>query len=465
MRQFEIRIAQSDLERLKELLWEIPGVESAAFLLAGHHQVGDRTILLVRRVVEIPARDYRVRNGYRIELSTRAINGLASLCEANKLTAILAHSHPGDTPYSSSDDHGERRVSQVLQSFVPGGLIGSILMTPARTYGRVWLPNGESRPLSRLTSVGRAIRRVPIEGGQDEGFSLNNSEMHARQILAFGRDGQEAIGTTKVGIVGTSGTGSPLAEQLVRLGVQDLVLIDRDVFENSNRSRVYGSRYKDAYPSFWRRLFGWVTQPKVKIVANWLREINPEVQLKVIVGDVTEKSVAEQLLDRDIIFACTDDHWGRSILNQIAYQYLIPVVNLGIVITSARGKISHGMGVVQVLRPDHGCLWCSGYLSSDRIRAESLPESERKQLQGEGYLLGINEPAPSVVTLTTTVSGLAGTLFLQLVTDFMGRGGNISRLNYFVMEGVVRRGRVPQKDGCVCTKVRGKGDSKTLPVK
>jgi hypothetical protein len=182
------------------------------------------------------------------------------------------------------------------------------------------------------------------------------------------------------------------------------------------------------------------------------------------VGDVTQREVANQLLDRDVTFACTDEHWGRSILNQIAYQYLIPTLNLGVAITSEHGQIDQGVGVVQILRPGHGCLWCCGFLDSERIRAESLPSEEQEALRGEGYLLGIDEAAPSVVTLTTLVAALAGTWFIQLATDFMGEAGDFSRQNYDLLSGTVRRGRIEPQGRCVCQSVKGRGSLAALPI-
>lgn len=459
--EYIVKITESDLDQLRQLLWGEPGKESVAFLLAGIHELGGRLSLLVRRVVEVPPGAYRVRTRSRIELRTSAINGLAALCEANNLTAILAHSHPDHAPYSPSDDHGEDRVARALRPFLPRGEVGSLLFTPERIYGRIWRGKGEApEQVAALTVIGRSVRRISLENDE---LGQTVDEVHARQVLAFGEAGQETIARLRVGIVGSGGTGSPLAEQLVRLGVRDLLIVDRDVFESSNLSRVYGSHWKDAHPSFWRRLLrrkNW----KVDIVADHLRRIAPEARISAIQGDVTVRKVASKLLDRDVLFACTDEHWGRSILNQIAYQYLIPTLNLGVAITSDGSEIENGVGVVQILRPDHGCLWCCGFLRSERIRAESLEPEERKALEGEGYLVGIDEAAPSVVTLTSTVAGLAGTWFVQLATDFMGRAGELSRQNYDLLSGTVRRGHIPPGRDCICTKVKAKGDCANLPL-
>jgi molybdopterin/thiamine biosynthesis adenylyltransferase len=177
-----------------------------------------------------------------------------------------------------------------------------------------------------------------------------------------------------------------------------------------------------------------------------------------------KKSAASELLDRDIIFCCTDNHWSRSILNQIAYQYLIPVINMGVRIDSDKGTIRAAASSVHVLRPGKPCLWCYSFLRAERIRAESLPIEERNTLLREGYVEEINSSAPSIVPLTTTISGLAVTHFMQMVTDFMGHAGDLSCLSYDIMTPELRRGTTTIKKECICQKNKGFGDLKPLPT-
>ena len=125
--RYEIKIPDTEYRQLQDALWARPGIESAAFMLAGVRRTATGVMLLARRIVVIPDTQYAVRSSCRIELSTRAINGLAALCEANGLIAVLAHSHPSDTPYSPSDDHGEARIADSLWPFVPDKMLGSLL--------------------------------------------------------------------------------------------------------------------------------------------------------------------------------------------------------------------------------------------------------------------------------------------------------------------------------------------------
>jgi hypothetical protein len=130
-------------------------------------------------------------------------------------------------------------------------------------------------------------------------------------------------------------------------------------------------------------------------------------------------------------------------------------------IGAAGSRIVGASACVDILRPDTPCLWCRQFLRADRIRAESMPASERQSLKREGYVPDLDTPAPSVVSVTTALSGMAVTMFLQAITDFMGPSGNVHRLNYDVLTGEVRRGQCNFTEGCICKKVRGFGDLST----
>jgi hypothetical protein len=270
------------------------------------------------------------------------------------------------------------------------------------------------------------------------------------------------IQAARIAVVGVGGTGSSTAEQLVRLGARHLVLIDPDDFEPSNLTRVYGSFDRPLRGPWWR--FGRTPrQKKVDLLRRHLGAIRPDAQIRAVPLNVVLEDAAASLLDRDVIFLCTDDHWGRSVVNQIAYQYLVPTINVGMSIRATDGKITDALGVVDVLRPDLPCLWCRQFLRADRIAAESMPRKERHAREREGYVEGL-ETAPSVVSITTAISAMAVTQFLQLLTDFMGPEGAIARLNYYIMDGTVRRGSSTILTGCICTKVRAFGDLKRLPT-
>jgi hypothetical protein len=462
MRPFRLKIAQQDFEELERLVLADMPREAGAFALAGMSEQSDSVELIIRRPVAIPKALFAVQQEFRLEVLSQAVNGLIALCEANGLGAVICHSHPQDSPYSPSDDYGEQRLVRTLRQFIPAHApTASLLFYPGGVRGRVWLPDSnEPVSLSEIIVVGRHIKRIRVTEPLDTQEDI--SEIFERQVQAFGTAGQLLIGRSKVAVVGVGGTGSPTAEQLVRLGVTDLILIDPDTFEQSNITRVYGTFASALRRSWWP--FRRKTSLKVELVAQHLRRINPQANVQAIPKNVVTQEAATSLLDRDVIFLCTDDHWGRAMVNQIAYQYFVPTINLGIRIDSSGGQISHAIGVIDLLRPGTPCLWCRQFLSAARIAAESTPSRDRQSLQREGYVENIDTPAPSVVSLTTAVSGMAVNIYFQLLTDFMGPMGNLHRLNYNALDGTVRRGLIPLAAQCLCQKVKGFGGLKTLPT-
>jgi molybdopterin/thiamine biosynthesis adenylyltransferase len=193
-----------------------------------------------------------------------------------------------------------------------------------------------------------------------------------------------------------------VAQELVHLGIRDFILVDPDHIEVTNLNRVVGACSED------------VGHPKVEIAQRYLRRFAPNARVRPIVGDVVRDSVARRLVDADVIFCCTDSHGSRSVVQQVAYQFLIPCIDIGSTITANHGEITGIFGRVQLLGPDQPCLWGSNLLSSEEVRRDMMSEFERKV---DPYLQGAHEPAPSVISLNGTVVSLAVTMLLGVATS------------------------------------------------
>jgi len=156
------------------------------------------------------------------------LTGTANLKLARDVAKILGKNI--DETVSVFAD-GEKRIIEVLRKYIPDNApTASLIFYPNGVRGRVWFP-GISRPIpiSEICVIGSTIQTISLETSAKK--QVIDSEFFDRQILAFGELGQALISSAKVGIVGVGGTGSPTAEQLIRLGVQDFVLIDKDLFE------------------------------------------------------------------------------------------------------------------------------------------------------------------------------------------------------------------------------------------
>ena len=86
-----------------------------------------------------------------------------------------------------------------------------------------------------------------------------------RQSLIIGEDATELLSKKKVALFGVGGVGSYAAEALARCGVGHIELIDSDTVSESNINRQLCA------------LTSTVGSPKVTVVAQRLRDINPDI--------------------------------------------------------------------------------------------------------------------------------------------------------------------------------------------
>jgi len=369
--------------------------ESAAVLLAGVADDGERLTYTVSRVLWVPDEHYDERTPVRLSIRS------AGWCPALKVAAdaglhpIFFHTHPGADPVPSScDAEVDAALSEPFRLRVDVDRYASLILggqvdRPTFT-GRVVERDGAEHRVCRVRVVGQRLQMVPaFEDGHAPEVDLS---MHDRQVRAFGAAGQRTLAGLRVGIVGAGGTGSAVTEQLIRLGVRDIVSIDDEAITPTNVSRVYGSTLPDD------------GRPKVDVAADSAARIGLGTELTPHEGRINRRDGLELLRHCDVIFGCTDDHTGRMHLSTLAFYYLVPVIDLGVAIHSVEGEIRSISGRVTYVAPGEPCLVCRGVVDLERVRDETYPREEREQLAGEGYAQGLGEPDPSVIAYTTMVA-------------------------------------------------------------
>lgn len=113
------------------------------------------------------------------------------------------------------------------------------------------------------------------------------------------------------------------------------------------------------------------------------------------------------------MFCCTDSHASRHVLNQAAYQYLTPVIDMGVSINVAPNGAAKFAGHIKLLSPGQACLWCANNLDSDEVRRELMSDEQRAN---DPYAQGpARVPQPAVISLNSTVSSLSMTMMLSVV--------------------------------------------------
>jgi hypothetical protein len=428
----KIRIAESLWASLRHQLLARKDVESAGVLLGEPVATSAGTAVMVREATVIPDDAYRIRRRDQLSIDPVAMNRLTRPARDRGWSVFTIHTHPGASEpwFSAADDAGDSRLMPSLHSRIPGAPHGSlVLVDNGRVAARVFHANATSRPAD-LHVVGRTLTTATVTDQADEPW-------FARQTLALGAGGQAALRRLRVGVVGLGGIGSVVSLQLAHLGVGELVLIDGDLVEASNLSRIAGATKDDVGGSH-----------KVDVAARYARALGLVREVECHHAFLAPEH--EPLLAScDVVVSCVDQQTPRAILNRAAYRNLVPVIDLGTVFrVNEHGTIVADAGRVVVIGPGRPCLACWGHLDPHALRIEALSDADRESEIRAGYIEGAEEPQPSVMAFNTFVAGAGAAELVRLATAFAGAESPPIRLAFSFTEGTVRRNALSGNSRC-----------------
>lgn len=143
-------------------------------------------------------------------------------------------------------------------------------------------------------------------------------------------------------VAGVGALGNEVVKGLALLGIGRIILVDMDVIELSNLTRSVLFREGD------------VGQPKVQVAAGRARDINPDVKIKAIHGDVTRQVGLGVFRQVNAVIGCLDSMEARLGLNRLCWQAGVPLIDGSL---GASGAF-YG-GVRTFLPPDGPCYGCS----------------------------------------------------------------------------------------------------------
>jgi len=327
-------------------------------------------------------------------LSASFVRKAVLQCKAEGMSYLAIHNHGGrdNVSFSDVDMRSHERGYPALLDILDGGIVGGLVTAENAVAGDIWFSKKERRPLDSTVIVGETQAQLfpKIQP------SVKSSEFYDRQVRVFGEEGQQILAEQKVGIVGLGGIGSLLNQYLSRLGVGHIVAIDADRIDESNFSRLIGSKSSDMKKGFFRK-----QTHKVMIAQRVYREGNPSGSFTPLASNVEYPHIVEKLLDCDAIFLAADSMTARLVINAVCHQYLIPVWQVGTKIQN-NGEI---FSVARNLIPGMSCLYCSSTLIDSGRLAD-----EAKISYSSSYIERV--PAPSVITLNGFSASLAVNSYL-----------------------------------------------------
>ena len=163
----------------------------------------------------------------------------------------------------------------------------------------------------------------------------------ARNIPALTEAECSLLREKRVLVVGCGGLGGHIMDQLARIGIGHLRVVDGDVFETTNLNRQLFSEMP---------VLG---QNKARVAADRIARIDPEIAVDWVEGFLTEENARELVAGCDIVMDALDNIPSRRILATVCEKAGIPYVYGAIQGWIAQAALSMpGDGLIEKLFPE-----------------------------------------------------------------------------------------------------------------
>lgn len=400
-----LRMTGKQKATLYSHLFPADGFEAVAVALCGRRVGTEKHCLSVSRLVLIPHHECD-RRPDGIQWSTDKLVPLLEEAGRQGMAVAKIHSHPGGYDrFSAFDDASDREFFQAAESWTECSLPhGSIVALPCgRMFGRTQGNGQEYLPMEMIAVAGDSIE---YWFDQPTDPVPQFTDRHA-QVL--GESTVMTLRRLRAAVVGCSGTGSPTVEQLYRLGVGELVLVDPDVVGVENLNRIVNAGALDAQQR----------RTKVQLLQKAIHHAGLGTDVIALAEDLFTQDVVREVALCDVIFGCVDSVFARHVLNKLSSTYCIPYFDLGVGLQAdGNGGIAHISGAVHYLQPDGSSLLSRGVYTLDAVQADALrrtdPTEHSKRLAA-GYIAGANVARPAVISVNMIFSGLGVLEFLHRI--------------------------------------------------
>ena len=140
---------------------------------------------------------------------------------------------------------------------------------------------------------------------------------YSRHILLdeLGIEGQQRLLASHALVIGAGGLGSPVALYLGTAGVGRITLVDHDSVDLTNLQRQIAHNLSR------------LGQPKADSVAQTLRSINPDLQLRALVQRADAALLDSLLPEVDVVLDCSDNFRTRHAINAACVAHRKPLVS------------------------------------------------------------------------------------------------------------------------------------------
>jgi molybdopterin/thiamine biosynthesis adenylyltransferase/DNA-binding transcriptional ArsR family regulator len=214
---------------------------------------------------------------------------------------------------------------------------------------------------------------------------------------------RKRVEEAKILVVGAGALGNEVIKNLSLMGTGNLFIVDFDTIEAANLSRSPLFRESDS------------GRRKAEVVAARVKELNPNVHVQYLHGDVTTQLGLGVIRRMDVIIGCLDNREARLAVNRFAYWMNKPWVD---------GAIQELLGLVRVFIPGQGaCFECT---LNDQSRRDLAVRYSCPLLARQNILLG---KVPTTPTIASIIGGMQSQEALKILHGLPVEVGKVTHFN------------------------------------
>jgi molybdopterin/thiamine biosynthesis adenylyltransferase len=450
--EFSVGMTADHDRQLRRHLLRSDKQEDVAFALYKPSPGKNRFTALLHQVV-LPYHHERTRHGPHIELMPGFHKRVCGMAIAAKSGIAMLHSHPtaGWQGMSAADISTENRYALTAGDLTDLPFVGMTIGTDGTWSARVWeYQNGTYQ--SKWVATVRVI-------GMSLAVSFNESlrarpqfkEKFKRTVTVWGQKNHSHLARLRIGIIGLGSVGSIVAESLARMGMQRFVLIDFDEVQEHNLDRLLGATEID------------IGQGKIYLAERQMKKASTadRIEIRTVPFGVTEEEGYLQALDCDVLFSCVDRPWPRMIVNNLAYNHLIPVIDGGIKVRlNKQTHVFEGADwQLQTVGPTKPCLQClDAYNSSDAMTEQEGKLDDPHYIEGlpDDHTFKRNE---NIFPFSANLASLEVMQFIEMVTG-IGNTDSFGVQRFSYNEGQIRHlDDKTCQEGCLFQEYIATGDT------
>lgn len=407
----QLRISGKDYHSLKQHLYPGDNKEAIAFALCGISNNESEQTLLVQEIFKVPYDVCKTRTSKLIEWPPSYIESFLQKANSKNCSVIKIHSHPTNfTNFSELDDECDKKLFRSIFGWIEKASChaSAVMLPDGKIFGRFIDSEINFTKIDRVSVCGNSVTIWDYSGGSEF------VDQDLRNLQTFGMKTTKLLKKLKIGVVGCSGTGSIVIEQLVRLGVGEIVMIDPEPIEKVNLNRILNSIEDDALQN----------KLKIDILKDRLSKVGFNTKFRISNQNICEsREDLKNLASCDFIFGCVDAYEPRYVLNQLSTYYLIPYIDVGVELKADNNNgITKVYGAIHYIQPKGSSLISREAITLEKVDSENMrrknPDQYNKQVQ-EKYITNAGPvESPAVISINMQLSSMAVNEFLNKIDPF-----------------------------------------------